>query len=420
MLEKFKAVGYTNIVNSSTTETILTTNMQVLLLMPVFLLVLGCALSMGKLLGIAVLLRIFLCWKYKRSYSKLIFKSKLFKLSILFMSIYLLSLLIPTIIMHGNIGEIGHYFERMLPFFLLFLVADEGTDIWRSVWWGISCSLFVICLGTLPYAVAGQLPLQGIFSWHNTLGGTLALLLPIFYFGLYKSMMKCKTMVGGLMLLAIALVLMVLTESRGALLACLVSVIVFLVGIALKRKWTIKRIGSCIIIAVILVGSFVTASTFMGLNLNRNIAEDGRVALLKSSWHMFVDHPLLGVGIGNWGTEYDNVYGVNNVEKNIDSPHNIFLQELNEAGVIGLSGFLALLGFQYYHLVKSAQIDINSNTNKLQWSFAILLTYTVTLVHGQVDYIFFQRNYQMLYWLFWGIYCWDSLRKNLFNKINSY
>jgi O-antigen ligase len=418
MLEKFKTVGYANIVNSLKKEKILTTKMQVLLLMPVFLLVLGCALSMSKFLGIAVLLRIFIYWKYKRSCNMVIFKSKLFKQSIFFMSIYLLLLLIPTIIMHGNLGEIGHYFERMLPFFLLLFVADEETDIWSGVWSGTSFSLLIICLGTLPYVFAGQLPLKGTFGWHNTLGGTLALLLPIFYFGLYKGMLKHKTVVLGLMLLATAFVFMVLTQSRGALLAFFTSVVVFLVSILLKRKWTIKRISSYIIIAIVLAGSFVYVTAFMGLNLNRNIAEDGRVALLKSSWHMFIDHPLLGVGVGNWVTEYDNVYGVNNIEKHMDSPHNILLQELNEAGIIGLSGFLALLGFQYYHLLKLARVDINSNITKLQWPFAILLTYVVTLVHGQVDYIFFQRSYQMLYWLFWGICCWDSDRQNLLNKIN--
>ena len=420
MLEKFKIVGYTNIVNSPRKDIILKTKMQVLLLMPVFLLVLGCALSMSKLLGIAVLVRIFLCWKYKRGYSKVIFRSKLFKQSIISMSVYLLLLLVPTVIMHGNIEEIGHYFERMLPFFLILFVTDEETDIWSGVWSGISCSLLVICLGTLPYALAGQVPLRGTFGWHNTLGGTLALLLPIFYFGMYKGMLKHKFVVLGLILVTTAFLLMGLTQSRGALLACFASVIVFIVGIALKDKWTLKKINSYIIVAVILAGSFVSVSTFLGLNLNRNIAKDGRVVLLKSSWQMFLGHPLLGVGLGNWREQYDNVYGVNNIEKHIDSPHNIFLQELNEAGIIGLSGFLGLLGFQYYHLLKSARANISSNMTKLQWPFAILLTYTVTLVHGQVDYIFFQRSYQMLYWLFWGIFCWDSLRQNLFNKINSY
>ncbi len=88
------------------------------------------------------------------------------------MFIYLLLLLVPTIIMHGDVGEIGHYAERMLPFFLLFFVADEETDIGGMVWAGISCSLLAISISALPYAFPGQLPLQGTFSWHNTLGGT--------------------------------------------------------------------------------------------------------------------------------------------------------------------------------------------------------------------------------------------------------
>ena len=407
MLEKFKAVGYTNIVNSSRKETIFKTKMQVLLLMPVFLLVLGCTLSMSKLLGIAVLLRVFLCWKYKRSYSKAIFKSKLFKQSIIFMSVYLLLLLIPTLIMHGNIGEIGHYAERMLPFFLLLFVTDENTDIWSVLWLAVSVGLFIVCLTTIPDVFSTSGRLHGFFGGANSLGGILALCMPLCYFGIYKFYENKKLVVFSSLLLLVAVILMVLTQSRGAALGWIASVVAFLVGIALKHSWGREKIFSYITIVVLFLLAFSFVNKDMGLNFDRNIAKDARVALLKSSWHMFKDHPLLGVGVGNWRVEYDTNYGLNNIEKHMDSPHNIFLQELNEAGIIGLGGFLTLLSFQYCHLLKSAQADIKSTLPKLHWPFVILLTYVVTLIHGQVDYIFFQRSYQMLYWLLWGVYCWS-------------
>jgi len=397
-------------------EPILKRKLKTLLLLPVFILILACTLSIGKLLVIAVVMRIFLCWKYKRSYSKRVFRGKLFKHSVFFIVMYLVLLLIPTVIMHGAIGEIGHYVERMLPFFLLLFVADEDTNIWNTVWVGIACALLLIALDTLPYALVGQVPLRGNFGWHNTLGGTLAVFLPVFYFGIYKRIENHILVSCGLLLIAVTFILMVLTESRGALLGLFSSVVVFLGAIALKKNWRIKKICSLIIIAVVLVGSFVVTTTFMGLNLNRNIAKDGRVALIESSWHMFLNHPLLGVGVGNWREQYDTVYGVDNIEKHMDSPHNIFLQELNEAGIIGLSGFLALLGFQYCHLLKSAHADIKSSLPKLQWPFAILITYMVTLVHGQVDYIFFQRTYQMFYWLLWGVYCWSVTYEKRFRQ----
>ena len=385
----------------------LTGKLKTLLLLPVFILILACTLSIGKLLVVAVAMRIFLCWSYKRSYGKKKFSSSLFKQSVFFMAMYLLLLLVPTIIMHGDVEEIGHYAERMLPFFLLLFVADEEVNIWNTVWAGIAFSLLIICVDTVPYAIAGQVPLRGNFGWHNTLGGTLALLLPIFYFGLYKGIMKHKTVVLGLLLFTTAFLLMVLTHSRGALLGLFSSLGLFLGAFAFKKKWSREKICNMIVVVVVLLVSFVVITTFMGQNLNRNIAKDGRVALIEASWHMFLGHPLLGVGVGNWREQYDTIYGVDNIEKHIDSPHNIFLQELNEAGIIGLGGFLTLLGFQYYHLLKSARADISSNMTKLQWPFAILLTYIVTLVHGQVDYIFFQRSYQMLYWLLWGVYCWS-------------
>jgi len=104
------------------------------------------------------------------------------------------------------------------------------------IWTDIGGSLLIICLETLPYAFAGQRPLQGIFTWHTALGGTLALLLSIFHFGIYKWMKNRKIVIWGLFLLVIAFIFIILTESRGLLLGCFTSACVLLGGIALKHN----------------------------------------------------------------------------------------------------------------------------------------------------------------------------------------
>ena len=400
-------------------EPVAKTVMQLLLLLPVCLLVLACVLSMSKLLVAAVIARILLCWYYKRSYSKKIFSSKLFKQSVFFMSIYLLLLLIPTIIMQGNVGEIGHYAERMLPFFLLLFVADESTDIWSALWLAVSVGLLVICVDTLTYMGPVQKRLAGYFGKPNSLGGILALYMPLCYFGIYKFGKNKKMVVYGSLLLLTAFILMVLTQSRGAFLGWLASVFAFSVGVVLKNNWGLKKISSYITVVLLLLIAFSFVTKDVGMHFDRSIAHDGRIKLLIASGKMFVDHPIVGVGIGNWMHEYDTVYGVANIESHMASPHNIFLQVLNEAGIIGLSGFLALLGFQYYYLLRLARGDVKSDMAKLQWPFAILLTYVVTIVHGQVDYIFFQRGYQMFYWLLWGVFCWDFVYKKVCLKEQS-
>ena len=392
--------------------------MQALLLVPVFLLVLACVLSMGNLLVLAVVVRILLCWYYKLNYNKKIFSSSIVRKSLCFMCMYLLLLLIPTIIMQGNLGEIGHYAERMLPFFLLLFVTDESIDIWSVLWLAVSVGLFIICLATIPnlFLISGRL--HGCFGGANSLGGILAVCMPLCYFGIYKFTENKKLVVFSSLLLLTAFMLMVFTQSRGSALGWIASIVVFLVGIVVKHNWGRKKIFSYITIVVLLLLAFSFVNKDMGLNFDRTIAKDGRVALLLAGGKMFVANPIMGVGVGNWMHQYDTIYGVANIEKHMESPHNIFLQVLNEAGIVGLSGFLALLWFQYDSLLKSFCADLRSNTLKLQWPFAILLTYIVTIVHGQVDYIFFQRGYQMFYWLLWGVYCWDFVYPKREGKTN--
>lgn len=390
--------------------------MQALLVVPVFLLILGCVLSMSKLLGAAVIIRFLLCRYYKIKGDKEIFCSSLFKKSVVFMFLYLLLLFIPTVIMQGDISEIGHYAERMLPFFLLFFVQDRRTDIWSVLWLAVMIGVSVICLDTLSNIGAVKGRLAGNFSSANSLGGILALCMPICYFGLYKFFSNKKVVVLDTVLLLTSFVLMLLTQSRGSVLAWSASVVVFLAAICVKHRWRPQKIFIFVMVGILLVAAFFGASREVGLNFDRTITKDGRIPLLIAGGKMFVDHPLLGVGGENWQYEYDHVYGVGNRENHMDSPHNIFLQVLNEAGIIGLSGFLALLCFQVRCLLKTLSKDLLSQDVKLQWPVAILLTYTVALIHGQVDYIFFQRGYQMFYWLLWGVYCWACVYKKYDTK----
>ncbi|MBK8010742.1 MAG: O-antigen ligase family protein [Deltaproteobacteria bacterium] len=67
-------------------------------------------------------------------------------------------------------------------------------------------------------------------------------------------------------------------------------------------------------------------------------------------WHnslrMVLDHPVRGVGLGNFRVHYPR-YGVDDPEqtgsRNVHEAHNEFLQVLAETGAVGLAGFLALL-----------------------------------------------------------------------------
>ncbi|WP_346353548.1 O-antigen ligase family protein [Azotosporobacter soli] len=68
-----------------------------------------------------------------------------------------------------------------------------------------------------------------------------------------------------------------------------------------------------------------------------------RVLAWQSSWHMFKDYPLFGLGQGNWFTNYKEKY-INPAEtERVPNAHSNYMQLLAETGAIGFSTYMALM-----------------------------------------------------------------------------
>lgn len=99
----------------------------------------------------------------------------------------------------------------------------------------------------------------------------------------------------------------------------------------------------------------VAAPQFISDRLHRDISQDGRVYLTEVAVQLIEEKPYIGIGLGRWGKVYHERFEAQNPfhEKNIQSPHNIYLQTWNETGIVGLSGFLILILFQLKVFVSS-------------------------------------------------------------------
>jgi O-antigen ligase len=65
---------------------------------------------------------------------------------------------------------------------------------------------------------------------------------------------------------------------------------------------------------------------------------------------MFVDHPLTGVGIGNYAGHYQEYARSLGIEvRRVDrQPHNLFLEVAAEIGLPGLAAFGAMVGGAFF------------------------------------------------------------------------
>jgi O-antigen ligase len=71
-----------------------------------------------------------------------------------------------------------------------------------------------------------------------------------------------------------------------------------------------------------------------------------RMAHWQAAWYMFLDHPWLGIGPGNYSTVYDQYYLPGWLEP-LGHAHNYYLNLAAELGLLGLSGYLLVFGLAF-------------------------------------------------------------------------
>lgn len=381
-------------------------NKKIIQSLPLFLLCLGCILGEGRGLGISFIVYIVSLVMYKERPKGLFFNSSLTKETIKYLVVFFLSIVIPAFIMKGEFSEIGHYLERLLPFIMVMLYAQQMSDFSSVVTIGFAVGGFIMALTNYNTGNFQGGRLYGTFGSPNGLAASLLISFSMIFSGLafYR---ERKFYLTCLLIDAIFIFwVLCLTGSRGALMgvvAAFMSLVYCTYKIGYKK---ITKVLVCVFILCFLVSSSVLASN-MEKRINNFInMRDGRVYLLNVSKKMLNEHPIFGVGINNWGKEYKKKYEGKNTEKNIDSPHNIFLHVLNENGIVGLFGFVSLLYFQFKTLIRRVFIEFTKGNYSI--IIGVLSTYIAVLVHGQVDYAFFGKITMLCYWLFWGLVVCDA------------
>lgn len=187
----------------------------------------------------------------------------------------------------------------------------------------------------------------GIFSW-NYLGVAISITLPyIAVLLVSRTSLLNRAML--LSALASALWMLVLTASRSGLLNVLFSALlttVLVLRVAARRRIVIAVLGFALLAACFLAPRVLweRLGTLWGNEKTSEVAESAagsteqRMTLLERSLKYTAQHPIFGLGLGNFG----NLSGA---ETGTDwmATHNTFTQISAEAGIPGLLLYVALL-----------------------------------------------------------------------------
>ena len=295
---------------------------------------------------IAILLSIFYIWKHRHdlyvpSYVKKY--SKTFALMLL--------LLLPSAVLTNNIAVglpefINVWLWRIPVFFVIALCIRDKKILFTML------TVFFVDFG-IDNLVAFYQHFSGMTDrgWGFgssvlTISGLMVMLVPIFCVILLDSAFPSYVKASALWALGCVGFGMYGNQSRGSWLFNMIMVPI------VSLPYLIKRFVYVIAVLATLGGvvwGFSTQPHYVArfesiTNTTTDGSNLGRFDVWTSSINMFKDHPVTGVGIGQWRTIYEASYRLPTENQHLYHAHNNFIQLLGEVGLLGLLGVLIFYG----------------------------------------------------------------------------
>ncbi len=251
----------------------------------------------------------------------------------------------------------------------------------------------VINLGGLRQGLVGLFLRKNLLatSWgkSNYLATFYVLIIPltIGYFLVTKTV-RAKVLIAVSILIMFSA--LILTLSRGGILALGIA-LVFLLSRVLRPKTFLPIFFTVILVAIILLLNPLTSVLFERLaTVESSFSYMTRVNFYKDVWKMFLDNPIIGVGIGNLGYHSTFVIVAHS------SAHNIVLGLLGETGIPGALLFISLLVFIFVSIFRSFLKEVDYSRKILIWSF--LSSIVGVYVHSMMEPNFEGFQFSILFW----------------------
>jgi putative inorganic carbon (HCO3(-)) transporter len=179
----------------------------------------------------------------------------------------------------------------------------------------------------------------------NTAGGVLAIWAPVAAaYSFYPGRWWRRLLAAGFLLLEVGV--LVLTQSRGALVGLVLGLAV--VAIVRDRRWAwgVFALVVAALVAVLIYGPGPSADLLLGGPVGDAVAgAEVRLELASRGLYMIGDFSLTGIGPGMFPKVLPLLYPLFLVGPETEMPHvhNIYLQQGIDHGLPGLVAFLALL-----------------------------------------------------------------------------
>lgn len=260
--------------------------------------------------------------------------------------------------------------DIVIIYCILFTLRRPG--VWKqSIWLVILVTAFLSLLGMYQVltgnyqqdffglaAVQGQKVfgeettnrLAGPIDAPNLWGQVVVAVVPLVLYRLFHAS-RPLVRVFSVLILGLLLFEVLNTYSRGAYLALLLIAALFLIE-ERSRPWL--PVASVTLLAFLLLVSpsayrerfltLINVASSPGEGIYQESSIRGRSSEMLTGLTMFAEHPLLGVGVGNYPNNYLRYAQRLGIEVRAEArdPHSLYVQLLAETGILGFGTFLAM------------------------------------------------------------------------------
>lgn len=284
------------------------------------------------------------------------------------------------------LDETWRYFTWTIPFFL-FYFSFSICSFEKNYISGIILAILTIGFVTF-YDIYMHLEsvsffkndIRGYFASHNHLAMVLGITLPvlILFCTHYRRKITNRKWYTLLLTTIIGVFSLYISGSRGGLSGFILGFIALILGKYLLKRKLRYSVAVFFLMLVLLAGGAygVYSST---KDFQRSYDKE-RVLLIESSYAMWNDHKLYGVGFGRWKDEYPKYISPEAKEPDLPMPHNTIAYFFSTTGLIGGIGFLVYtIGIIVILLKAISKYPDNLYYQAALWSFIALS------IHGMVD-----------------------------------
>lgn len=170
---------------------------------------------------------------------------------------------------------------------------------------------------------------------------------------------------GALTAAALSLAAFALTGSRGGIVGLGVALVA---AVAFGGRWRLRIAFAAVAVTTLAVGYYTMLAPpllkdrIMTATEGEVSRADTRSTIWTVAWRMAMDHPVSGVGVGNFEArsidyiiEPGTTYRTDRVIDNPGAAHNSYLGPLAEIGIVGLGLLLSILAFSLASVVRAVR-----------------------------------------------------------------